>query len=408
MESTIGRRMTELFEEVNSRPLLMLPTTFRVRPRYHLSSMNPGIRFPSLLILGTAIAVASFPASAETSTYFPPPNETWKAVVPTQTGWNQAGLDELIRYAGDNKSSGLLILQNGKILVERYWPEENYNSGDRRFAYFVHGKDAFGSTIEDVASVQKSVAALIVGMAQEKGYLSVEDPVHKHLGKGWSAATPEQEAVITVRHLLAMTSGLLDDLTFEAPAGTRWRYNTTAYSHCMHVVAEATGKPARDIVDRWLCQPLGLNDSAWIYRQGRENAEWRSGNVFGFITSHRDLARIGLMVLNQGRWNGQTILGDEAFLKDATHPSQSLNPSYGYLWWLNGQTIIRRGDGKQTIDGPLIQSAPTDLYAAQGRLSRKLYVVPSMDLIITRLGNQPKDSSFNREFWKRVMAAAPQ
>jgi CubicO group peptidase (beta-lactamase class C family) len=47
-----------------------------------------------------------------------------------------------------------------------------------------------------------------------------------HLGKGWSNASLEQEAAITLRHLLTMTSGLKDDLTFEASAGTRWRYNS--------------------------------------------------------------------------------------------------------------------------------------------------------------------------------------
>jgi hypothetical protein len=52
------------------------------------------------------------------------------------------------------------------------------------------------------------------------------------------------------------------------------------------------------------------------------------------------------------------------------------------------------------------REAPDDLFAAQGALQRKLYVVPSMNLVITRLGNQPK-ADFNNQFWKRLMAAAP-
>lgn len=339
--------------------------------------------------------------------YFPPENGAWETIDPASVGWDPAKLEKLISAVGEQKSSGLLILLNGKILAEKYWPFENYGNENVQMVRMMRGNNNQGHSIEDVASAQKSISALIVGIAQEKGLLSIKDPVDKYLGKAWSRASPEQEARITVKHLLSMSSGLKDDLTYEAPAGTRWRYNTTAYSHSMHVASAASGLTAREMVARWLSKPLGMNDSDWILRDGMEDADIKDTNIFGFATTNRDLARVGLMVLNGGKWADKTIVSDKQYLHELSHPSQPMNPSYGYLWWLNGQSTVRAGDGLEAKPGPLIKEAPADLFAAQGALQRKLYVVPSMNLVITRLGNQPKTNDFNNQFWKGLMAAAP-
>lgn len=345
---------------------------------------------------------------ANDSHRFPPEKGKWETINPASVGWNETKLDTLIEAVGEQKSSGLLILLNGKILVEKYWPEDNYKNDGFRSVRMMHGTNKEGHSIEDVASAQKSISSLIVGIAQQKGLLSIKDPAQKYLGKGWSRATPEQEAKITVKHLLSMSSGLKDDLTYEAPAGTRWRYNTTAYSHTLHVASAASGLEPKDLVKQWLFDPLGMNDSKWIFRNGLEKANIKDTNIFGLSTTNRDLAKIGLMVLGNGKWDDTPILSDKQYLHDMSHPSQEMNPSYGYLWWLNGQSIVNAGAGLQPKEGPLIKEAPTDLFAAQGAMQRKLYIVPSMNLVITRLGNQPPSNDFNNQFWKRLMAAAPQ
>ncbi|MDA0345780.1 MAG: serine hydrolase [Verrucomicrobia bacterium] len=369
--------------------------------------MHFSLKLSTPIQLFTALLLSAPFLLAKESIYFPTKNEAWETIDPAKAGWDTDKLEELITAVGEQKSSGLLILLNGKILAEKHWPEENYKIDGLRGVRMMLGKTKDGHSIEDVASAQKSISAIIVGIAQQKGLLSINDPVHKHLGKGWSRATPEQEAKITVKHLISMSSGLKDDLTFEAPAGTRWRYNTTAYSHSMHVAAAASGIEPKDLVKKWLFDPLGMNDSEWIFRNGMEDANIKDTNIFGLSTSNRDLARVGLMVLNGGKWAGKTIITDKNYLHDMSHPSQEMNPSYGYLWWLNGQSKVGAGDGANARDGPLILEAPADLFAAQGALQRKLYVVPSMNLVITRLGNQPKTNDFNNQFWKYLMAAAP-
>jgi hypothetical protein len=73
---------------------------------------------------------------------------------------------------------------------------------------------------------------------------------------------------------------------------------------------------------------------------------------------------------------------------------------------LNGQDRVMRGVSGRSFDGPMIPSAPDDLVAAQGALGRKCYIVPSMRLVVTRLGDDPGEA-FNETFWAKLMKAAP-
>ena len=163
-----------------------------------------------------------------------------------------------------------------------------------------------------------------------------------------------------------------------------------------------------DLTRKWLTGRIGMADSRWVARpRARER---KTANGFGFATTARDLARFGLLILAGGSWNGDEVIQDREYLRAALQSSQELNPSYGYLWWLNGQSHVLRGAGQRRVAGPLIPGAPDDLVAALGALGRKLYVVPSLKLVVTRLGDAPNvrgEAPFDREFWKRLMAAAP-
>jgi CubicO group peptidase (beta-lactamase class C family) len=338
--------------------------------------------------------------------YFPPAQGEWARVAPGDAGWDASRLAAALRLAGETRASGVVILHRGKILAEQYWnPDEERQAGNKARTYgaLVRGRDAAGRVIEDVASVQKSISAILTGIAQHQGLLRIGDSVQKHLGTGWSKATPAQEKAITVRHLLTMTSGLKDDLTFEAAAGTRWRYNSAAYAHTIRVIAAAAKQSPNEFTRAWLTGRIGMNDSRWVERPGA--GPEAVANALGFATSARDLARFGLLILADGQWNGESIIEDRDFLHTALKPSQKLNPSYGYLWWLNGQPEVARGAGDR-VQGPLIPTAPSDLVAALGAVDRKLYVVPSLGLVVTRLGNSA-GPAFQNDFWRLLMTAAP-
>ena len=362
----------------------------------------------TLLTLFTLhLTLPLFAADEEAPLYFPPAKGQWEKIDPAKIGWNPAKLKELMDYAGKNKSSSVVILYRGRILAEQYWlldPKEKTAAGKPNPYFHMRlGKNVKGRAIEDVASAQKSVTTMLVGIAQHKGLLKITDPVHKHLGKGWSKAPAEAEARITIRHLISMNSGLDTRLQFVAPAGTKWFYNTTAYSRSLTCVSKAAKMDANQLTKKWLTGPTGMTDSRWAKRPWSE----RGGivaNQYGLATTARDLARFGILMLANGNWEKKNVIEDKAYLKAAISPSQKINPSYGYLWWLNGGPFVARGNG-QKRQGRLIPAAPKDMYAAQGKLGRRLYVLPSQQLIITRLGDQAPNN-FNTEFFKRLRAAS--
>lgn len=355
-----------------------------------------------MLPLLLRIGFAALPAQAAEDVYYPNSDALWETVDPESLGWDSGKLNAALDLAGLRKSSGVVILHRGRIMAERYWDSPD---DSRRYQNNVTGLDSQARAIEDVASAQKSVVAVLTGMAQERGYLSIDEPVAKYVGEGWSKASRQQEDAITIRHLLSMNSGLAIDFSYVAMPDSEWLYNTPVYHELMRVLMAATGLERQQLTEQWVTMPLGMTNTAWTDRP------WASSDIaVGLSTTARDLARFGLMIQRGGLWAGKAVLQDTVFLDAMLSPSQQLNPAYGYLWWLNGQEFSRAtGAQAKRRNGNLIPSAPGDLVAMQGALDRKLYLVPSLDLVITRLGSAgaANDSSFNDSFWAALQQAAP-
>ncbi|MCA9178876.1 MAG: serine hydrolase [Planctomycetales bacterium] len=347
-----------------------------------------------------AIVFTSLAAAEQPAYYFPPTNgesgNEWETIAPAKAGWDETKLQTALNFAGENRSSGVVILHRGRILAEQYWEVGGPMANAYRERVLV-GQDGAGRAIEDVASAQKSVVAILVGMAQQRGLLQLNEPVDKYLGQGWSAATPEQERAITIRHLITMTSGLNEEREYEAPPGAKWSYNTTVYAQTMLVLEKATKQDRNALTKQWLTGPRGMADSRWVRRRA---ANVQAVNAYGFATTARDLARFGLFALAEGSWQGKPVLDDRDFLRQATTTSQSLNPFYGYLWWVNR-------DAKQP-QRRRTSTAPADMFSANGALNRRCFVVPSLELVVTRLGVQPAGNrAFDQRLWELLMAAAP-
>ena len=342
-------------------------------------------------LVGIIACLPTFACAQESSRLYFPSERRWERIEPGKAGWDSKKLKTALMYAKDSKSSGVVILLNGRILAERHWEPVDTSPRYRRMTT---GKSAAGHNIEDVASCQKSIVSIMVGIAQEKKLLKLSDRASKYLDKGWSRASARQESQITIRHLLTMTSGLTSTLEYEAPPGSKWRYNTSSYAHCLRIVCKASGKDEATVTKEWITEPLEMTDSRWIPRRASGK------NEFGFATTVRDLARFGLMIQNRGKWADKTVIADQSYLKQALSPSQKLNQSYGYLWWLNNP---KTGKGRRPIP-----NAPRDLVGAYGSLARRCYVVPSAGLVVTRLGDEPNDKNeFQTEFWRLLREAAP-
>lgn len=353
-------------------------------------------------VLASLLLASDGDAQEKSITGYFPDESHWESVAPEASGWDSDKLNEAINFAMSRRSSSVVVLLDGKILAERHG---HVKRPSLRYRGLLHGYTPEGHALEDVASCQKSVTSILVGIAQERKLLDISDPVHKYLGVGWSKANASQEAAITIKHLLSMTSGLTDSLEYRKAAGDQWRYNTPAYSRCLQVIEQASGKSSNEYTHEWLTGPLGMKDSKWVKRK-RGGLGSSASARYGLVTTARDLARFGLMVSAEGKWNGAKILGDAHYLREALQSSQELNPAYGYLWWLNGKKA--RSPGKLRFKPTLISTASNDLFGAFGALGRKCYVVPSQNLVVVRLGDSPEktgEDGFQEQFWKLLSDA---
>ena len=339
-------------------------------------------RLETLSLPTLNLALPMVTAHAEGSVYFPPMiGEEWEAIPPAAVGWNENALEDALRFAGEQGSAAVMILYKGRILVERYWDKWD------------------GLRTANTFSAGKSVTAILTGIAHEAQSLDLDAPVTATLGAGWSRADVEAEERITVRHLLAMMSGLDENLRTVAAPGTVWAYNTPAYNRVQDVIVAATGKPYDLYAREMLFNPVGMHRS-----------RWQNTHLFA---STRDMARFGMLMLNNGNWNGTDVVHDKNFLAAATVSSQRMNPSYGYLWWVNGREGYLLPKPQVGGDSVLVPAAPPDMFAAYGAGDKKIYVVPSMDLVVVRHGMAAEDfrsqigSRFDNAWWQKLSTAAP-
>jgi len=341
----------------------------------------------SLLILNIALFVSCGHAIANSSDlYFPTVSSNWETISAERVDVNSQKLQKMIEYAKKQNSTGLIILYQGRILTEQYW---NIKLKKREpYQGFLIDITSDGRTIEDVASVQKSIISFIAGIAREQGKLDIDQTVSSYIGTGWSRASLTQENKITVRHLMSMSSGLTVRLDFQDPAGSVWKYNTRAYSKMVPILEAATGMSIARLTTDWLTKPIGMHESRWVSRKWLKDSH--DANKIGFAASARDLAKFGQLILANGTWDGHAIIKKPKFLFEALKPSQDLNPNYGFLWWLNTKNKI-----------PYV---PKDTVWALGHLSRFVMIIPSKRFVCVRIGNKT-EKNFRRKFSKLFSAA---
>lgn len=350
--------------------------------------------FRTALIAAT-IALASCTAGPTSSA----PQATTAA-----TGWNDAALADVTSYVQSQKTTGFLIIQDRKTIAEHYWPLPDDPASQTFRANFVHGAQPNGALREDVASQQKSLIALLVGVGVDKGLIDVEKPVSSYIGAGWSKASAAQESAITVRHLLEMNSGLKENLTYESPAGTAFFYNTPAYAKLKPVLEKAAGQDLYLVSQLWFTKISDMHSTGW---EQRPAVFADVGNPTGLVTTPEDLAIMGQIILDRGRKpNGARIISESQL--DAMFSPSATNPAYGRLWWLNnGAFSLNAGAATPHREGRFIPSAPSDMLSALGAQDRKLFVVPSMKLIVVRTGQAAPDRDFNDKLWQLLAKAVP-
>ncbi|MGQ0829289.1 MAG: serine hydrolase [Bacteroidota bacterium] len=321
--------------------------------------------------------------------YFPPlSGSQWDTIAPSSLGWCQPNIDSLYSFLESRNTDGFIVLKDGKIVLEKYFGTFTKNT-----SHAWH-------------SAAKSLTALLTGVAQEKGFLQISNPAWQYLGNGWTSAPANKEGFITVKDLLQMTSGL-DELPnfpcttndsstvclqYMVDAGTRWAYHTGAYKWLHEVVSNASGTSWSSFINTNLFNKTGM--------QGI----WLSGTLYSTV---RSAARFGLLGLNKFVWSADTVLKDTAYLRAMLSTSQAYNLSYGYLWWLNGKNSYMLPLDQTVNTGTLLTTAPPDMFCALGANDQKIYIVPSLNMVVVRMGGAAystvnASSKFDTELWGKI------
>ncbi|SDR07973.1 serine hydrolase domain-containing protein [Flagellimonas zhangzhouensis] len=332
------------------------------------------------------------PGPEASALYFPPiGGSEWETVSASDLSWNSSAESELYDFLNEKGTDGFIILKDGKIVVEWYFG------------------DFIASDNHSWNSAGKTLTAMTVGIAQTEGFLSIEDSSQIYLGEGWSMLTPKQEANIKIRHHLTMTTGLdytVDDpfcydqecLLYKNEPGTYWYYHNAAYTILDQIITNATATDFKQYSYQKIRDKIGMQGN-WI-KVGYNNL---------FFSNTRSMARFGLLCLNQGTWDTVEVLADKSYFTEMTNTSQNLNSSYGYLWWLNGKSGFKAPGSEANFQGELIPNAPSELIAGLGAFDQKLYLVPSENLVVVRLGDdagesQLASSSFDNQLWEKLNA----
>jgi CubicO group peptidase (beta-lactamase class C family) len=344
----------------------------------------------------------------KTQSYYPPPE--------SQGGWRCLTTDEQVRQvAGMNPAKLELVRQ----LQEFLFGGDSWGIVIIRHGYLVREFYTFNVLVPtrfDVWSCTKSFTGTAWGLLLDDSrqgrlpdgqQIDLSSPAYPFIPEGYPLTDP-RKAQITIRNLLTMTSGIpgesagvigiptstehgpfehalgrcanrfgrwVDNLLAEP--GTRWDYSDPAIAHLSLIFNNVMGQEMSDYLQTRILGPIGIENLSWDLQGGSGFIGPHTNAHTGIHISARDLARFGTLALHHGAWKGQQLVPGW-WMDLASQPSQDLNPAYGYTWWTNAA-------------GRLSPNVPRDGFAMQGYRANVCWVVPSLDLVVARVGSGPPD-----------------
>jgi len=303
-----------------------------------------------------------------------PVNE-WPRADPDTMGLSAEALQAHLDRCQQSGAFGCLVAYKGYVVQEWYRLE--------------HRNPYVGT-----ASAVKSWTGLLAGMLIADGAIdNVEAPVAQFIPE-WTAGA---EAGVTVRHLLTMTAGLADrtgnritvpplgaeeeqpepgpgvvaeknttgyvlDLPLDWAPGERFSYSNEGVQLLSPILERAAGMPLAQYARERLFAPLGMASTRLMVDE-----YYNTVTLGGAETTLPDFARIGQLMLNDGAWNGQSIVPAE-WVERSTTPTEAM-PNYGFLWWIDPERSN---------------------FAAAGSMDNVCIVFPDLDLVVARMQRDPQ------------------
>jgi CubicO group peptidase (beta-lactamase class C family) len=342
-----------------------------------------------------------------------PANVLFDTAEPARQGFSASALEALWHRIDTGGTSAFLVARGGQLVFERYGP------------------DAGPNQCRLLAAMSKSAtAALVLLIALGDERLSLDDPASLYV-RQWRDDPVKR--VVTVRQLIAHSSGL-DDVNFvekqsawkqtyfeqadqrfrlavtTAPflfePGTRYSYSgvgyyVLAYAAAVALSADGDRVDLKSLLTRRIMEPLGIPQHDWAISYARAY-EWDGYRLYalgsGGCYTPRALARIGQLLLNRGRWQDRQLVAADwvdTMLSDLGSPGAReigmADPPTGIGVWLNS-------------DG-FWPSLPRDAAVGAGAGHQILLLVPSLDLIVVRLGEAFSQGEGEGAFWHALEPA---
>ncbi|HEU4602780.1 MAG TPA: serine hydrolase [Steroidobacteraceae bacterium] len=330
---------------------------------------------------------AVFPAAGLSSD----PLRGWTVVNdPAELGMDASKLAQAEQYSQISASSSGAIIRKGKVAY--YWGGP---SADQK---------SLGAPLYDVKSTTKSMGGVALGLALEDGKIgSINDTAQQYLdsfGKvedGQPANDPGKLASITLLQLATHTAGFAKDggyCQLQYDPGTTWSYSDCGLNWLADVLTNVYQQDLLTLTQDRVWKEIGLTsaDLRWRannYRtDGATSVPPRRELAAGITANINAMARVGLLFLNNGNWNGkqilpqsfvQTVQTPPAEVASAANPNPDTYPnatsSYGVLWWTN----------KPNSEGVKpMPNVPDDAFWAWGLGDSVIVVIPSKELVIAR------------------------
>ncbi len=313
------------------------------------------IQFIVALIASASLLVSCLPEDAlKTSfaSYRPAAmNDGWAISTPSAEAIDSTTLSEIYRQFHSDATlwqvRSLLVFRNGNLVAESYTKDP-----------------ADATTPRAVWSCTKQVVSLLTGIAIDKKLITLQDSISKFLPE---ASNHADKRGITLRHLLTMRSGIdfqnggLSGQTqallrqipdnsvefilarpLEAAPGQKFRYTDGSPHLVSAMLQRATGKPLRDWAREVLFSKLSISRLNWT--------EYRDGVTlggFGILSTPRELAKFGQLVLNGGKWRGEQLVSKQWIEEMTTETSDvaGYSAQFGYCWWLYKSRSLWAMDG---------------------------------------------------------------
>jgi CubicO group peptidase (beta-lactamase class C family) len=345
-----------------------------------------------------------------TTAILPPPHgKPWPEASADAVGMNWMWLEEAAHFASDNEVPWprdlRLHLESGHFesppFNEILGPIRPRGEPNGIVVRFGHKVVSWGDTeqVDFTFSAAKSYLSLLAGIAVMDGLIAdLDEPVCRTVHDG-GFDSPHNRG-ITWRHLLQNTSEWAGELFGKSDVidhnrnlavegrgrkgdprplrtpGTYWEYNDVRVNRLSLALLRRFGRPLPEVLGERIMRPIGASDDwSWHgYRTSTVDVDGRkiesvSGGTHwggGMLIHAQDQARIGLLMLNRGVWNGKRLL-PEHWIDESLKPC-GLNPNYGLLWWLN----TRHGRYK---------SAPETSFFASGAGGNLTWVAPDQQLV---------------------------